>query len=300
MEKIIKRASGATGAMSSSRVRVLGINRDRVREIASLVKSVSGRIECFERADPQFKAIERLVARHGCGMAALLVVANAIISYQLNVRGEVYWAAFSDWFTSRGFADPYREHARFLESTRLNTARLADKEKRLLRFYKSDLAGRILEKPFEYCLDLGRLAKAVATVLSTTPSSKTVAFAGKMMRYVCLACGASTGGDVEIPLDRRNALLLVSSCIVGGCRASARECAQLLMTRHRELGLEAMRMLCEESGVECVRLDALTWSIAGVLGEGFQSLLERFGQCVSDGMESVFARLYSELSKCYS
>jgi DNA-(apurinic or apyrimidinic site) lyase len=283
-------------------VGMIRVDEDRLAELSNLLKDIAGYAVCFERFDPQFKAVRRLVESFGCGGASVLAVANSIISYQLSTRGEVYWEEFSKWVTSRSGRSFYESHVEFLESTSFNKARLASKLVRLRRFYSSNIAGKLEREPLKYCLDLPALVAELASLLGGSPEDKTIVFAGKMMRYVCLACGSDTAGDIPIPLDRRNALLLVSSCIVRGCEGRVEECVSELMTKRRRLGLELMRELCKRAGVECVKLDALTWRLMGALRSEtpVEEVEAGLGGCFEAGKAELLKRIYLELSKCLS
>ncbi|MGC9121843.1 MAG: N-glycosylase/DNA lyase [Thermogladius sp.] len=275
------------------------VDRDRVRFIAGLLRGLGGFLECFERADPQFSAVRQVVERLGCGKSAVLVVANSLVSYQLSTTGEVYWTEFAKWVVSSA-GGLYEVHRGFLESTRFNRARLLDKLDRLSRFYASRLAAELEADPLRYCGNLQGLVEELARTMGGSPEDKTIAFAGKMLRYVCLACGSETKGDVAVPVDRRNALLLLAGCLVGGCGGSLDECVGLLMTRHKRTALAALRELCTTAGVDCVKLDALTWALAGALTgrRRMDEILEAVKGCLGGERIEILSELYSEFSKC--
>jgi len=93
---LLKAASTTTSFTSPAHflkgkmVGMIWVDEDRLAELSNLLKDIAGYAVCFERFDPQFKAVRRLVESFGCGGASVLAVANSIISYQLSTRGEVY------------------------------------------------------------------------------------------------------------------------------------------------------------------------------------------------------------------
>ena len=58
-----------------------------------------------ENIDPQFQAVNYLYEHVDDDKFVPLVVANAIVSYQLSGKGEEWWWEFAKWFSSRPVDD---------------------------------------------------------------------------------------------------------------------------------------------------------------------------------------------------
>ena len=239
------------------------VDRIRAVEIGGLLRDSLDLIYRIEENDPQYIAVKRLVEKTDCGLAAVSIIANALVSYQLTSRGELYWSMFSEWMSSRAGSSIYyllQAHREFLLNTRYNRMGLEAKLKRLEKFYTSSLAGKLQSDPLEYCSRLEELWGKIASILDAPKYSKTIVFSVKMYYYVCRACGSSVNGNTPVPVDRRVAYVTLSSCLVRGCIGSLKKCSYDLMKPSlRRLVIDAWNIVSIESGIPGYNLDSLLW-----------------------------------------
>jgi DNA-(apurinic or apyrimidinic site) lyase len=283
------------------------VDRGRASYIGKLVKSIRDFIDLLEENDPQYKAVIKLINDIGPRNAVVVVIANALISYQLSSRGEDYWLGLAEWFSNykgtdiSGLDKLYVIHRSFLEKTRYNKMGLAAKIKRLEKFYHSMIAKTLYNNPLTYCKDLSGLIDQLAGVFRASREAKTIVFSAKMYYYYCRAHGREVYGDTPIPVDRRNALLSLTSCIVRGCREGLRECVlELMSNKYRGVVINAWRIVSIESGIPMYRLDSLTWLIAGqLLTRGIDPLSLYKYYCVNYGYcKDELKKLLTELVRC--
>lgn len=144
-----------------------------------------------EHGDPQFQAIKRFPDPRGA-------LANALVSYQLSMRGEDYWNAYASFFSFHPLS-----LSNFLLFLKTHNPRLFPAKKRRL-----ERIWGFLERmdPEHYYGDMVALWQDLAGVLGTKKEGKTVVFAVKMFGY---AMRILTGKfipypmEVPIPLDSR-------------------------------------------------------------------------------------------------
>ncbi|WP_456435239.1 N-glycosylase/DNA lyase [Thermovibrio ammonificans] len=198
----------------------------------------------IEEYDRQFRALKRLYASMNDPELFLkLVVLNALLSYQLSMRGEEYWEKFSDFFSSGRGLEEFPEFLR-LYNRRFIGAKLKRFEKAL----------RCVEELFKEGVeplaeDLSAFVGRLATCMGQKESAKTVVFAAKMFLYgYRVAFGREPHGieGVEIPLDSRLSKLLPS--------------------------VKGWRELAEVVGIPPVHLDAVIWVPMGMSPAEVKSL----------------------------
>ncbi len=241
------------------------IDIQRAYELSRIFKPLTNLVGIVERNDPQYRAVEALARVKGCDQAAVLVIANALVSYQLNVRGEEYWQYFAE-STASARGSPDSVMLGFLLSNKHRNRLLQQKIERVKSFFNTKLYRDLSIDGLKYCSSLEVLRDRLAEELASSRFSKTILFAVKMYNYVCTSCGREVKGDVDLPIDLRNAELSVWSCIVRECGGGERACSEKLMRDpYRARLADAWRIVCRESGIPCVKLDALTWLVAGVL-----------------------------------
>jgi len=257
---------------------VVRYDYERACSIGRIIGSLKHLVEELVVSDPQFKAVKALIEARSISEVALLVIANSLVSYQLNTTGEHYWSEFSRYFTNRSRSVSVDEIVEFMSSTGLNTRLIQQKSSRLARFFSSSIAGQLRRDGLKYCSSLGELYNGLQAIYGGE-YSKTVSFAVKMYSYMCRELGLRVdASSIPPPLDLRNALLLVSSCIARECSAnSLSECIREVMNRRsRRQAVEALKKMCECSGLDCLELDTFTWLITGVLRDtGFNEYESR-------------------------
>jgi len=267
----------------------LFVDVERSVFIGRLFNGVEESIEKLVENDPQYVAVKKLIENLGCSVSSLLVIGNSIVSYMLNIRGEDYWLAFSQYICSRerfqSILDLLNTHINFLKNTRYNVFNINAKIKRLHRFYKSILAKKLYKNPTIYCEDLSLLNRELALILKGKEYMKTIVFATKMYYYLCRICGVEVNvkGGLPIPVDRRNAFLSLTSCMIRDCRDTLRKCIEDLLSVNSGLVIEAWNIVCRESKIPCLVLDTFTWLVTGIYrdvrepGRVYGVLKEKYG-----------------------
>ena len=156
-----------------------------------------------EHVDPQFQALLHLYEHMGNKERfAPLVIANALVSYQLSGRGEDWWWEFARYFSENPVVDFAGAYKVFLPQSRTNR-RLVDVKVRRLRRAEAFLQNM---RPEEYYGNMIALQTDLARILGTKKNAKTIVFAVKMFGY---AMRIATGEfrpypmEVPIPVDSR-------------------------------------------------------------------------------------------------
>ena len=201
-----------------------------MEEIVKILKEFSKEeIELLERSDRQYKALERL---YGCfkgreGEFLKLVCANALMSYQLQMKGEDYWEAFSRFFCGEWKRTGDLEEFLSLYNRRF----LSSKLKRLKRVLNC-----VEKVEVEKVSSAFELAKTLAECLGQKVSSKTVVFAVKMVNYAFKIVYGKELAELDrvaIPVDSR----------IGKISTD----------------LEFWKRISEKVGIPQIKLDAVFW-----------------------------------------
>lgn len=193
-------------------------------------------VEKIERADRQFKALLELYKNlQNPKEFFKLILINALLSYQLQMKGEEYWEAFSDYFSQGKKAEDFPD---FLSA--YNRRFLGAKLKRFNRAKKcvEELLKRFSLK--ELGEDLTRLVDFLSKCLNQKREAKTIVFAAKMFSYgykVAFDRYPEGMWEVEIPLDSRLKKVLPST--------------------------KEWRKVAQEVNIPPIRLDALIWVLMG-------------------------------------
>ncbi len=231
---------------------------DRLLKLVSLFSLED--IETMEREDRQFKALERLYENVRDELLFYrLVLINALLSYQLQMKGDDYWERFSEFFSAEPQVERFEE---FL--SRYNRRFLPSKLRRLKKVLKciSELKATDFE---EFIGDLRKLTGYLSGCLKQKESSKTVVFAAKMFLYaVKVARGLESKGQsgISIPIDSR--LSKVSN------------------------NPDFWREISEITGIPQIRLDALFW-----IALGSQEVVDRLPQQLMDKVKKLQRELES-------
>ena len=224
----------------------------RTAKLVKLLKEFSLKeVEEVEVRDRQFIALKELYrSLKNRELFFKLVLINALLSYQLQMKGEDYWEAFSEFFKK---GKEVKDFPDFL--SRYNRRFLTAK---LKRFEKVRLCVDELFRKFSI-QELGErpslIVDALAGCLGQKRSAKTVVFAVKMFSYaykVVFDRFPENLWEIEIPLDSRLKKLIPS--------------------------VEEWREVAEAVGIPPVRLDALVWV---PMGESSESLT-RFPEPVKE------------------
>jgi DNA-(apurinic or apyrimidinic site) lyase len=245
------------------------INNERISELAKILRPYREVIKSLHKKDPQYLAIKSLIQVKGCIEGAILALINALVSYQLSTQGEEYWMNFANYFRGVVKEDYYKAFRDFLlaHSPRLITQKLSRVEKIL----KSELLQELRKDPLKYCHSINTLTRKLAGELRADPNSKTLLFAAKIYGYTCDLCGVEPDySNISIPVDYRNTLLAIASCIVTiRGETTSRDKLHLYVrevySRHSKLVQEAWAGLCEEIELPCPYLDTFTWLVTGII-----------------------------------
>ncbi len=194
-------------------------------------------IERLESFDRQYRALEKLHKEiKNPEIFLKLVVINALMSYQLQMKGEKYWETFSESFSKNPEIEKFEEFIKTYNRRFLNA-----KLKRLNKVIKC------VEKLFSnYSLmDLGKdltiLVKELSECLNQKTDSKTVVFAAKMFMYgyrITFGENPKKLEEIAIPIDSR--LSKISS------------------------DKNFWKELSEKSGIPQIKLDAVLWIPTGM------------------------------------
>ncbi|OMH40436.1 N-glycosylase/DNA lyase [Desulfurobacterium indicum] len=137
----------------------------------------------IEENDPQFKALKRMYSHYGTNKVLFikLVVINALLSYQLPMKGEKYWESFANYFSHNKNINSFPE---FLKK---NNYRLFNAK--LKRFKKAREAVNEIfktEKDLKNAINnIGEFLNRLSYLLNQKKDAKTVVFAIKMFIYAC-------------------------------------------------------------------------------------------------------------------
>jgi len=136
-----------------------------------------------ERVDQQFKALEYLHKNlQNNELFIKLVIANALVSYQLSSTGENWWWEFSKYFSKKRKISIYQAYKEFLPSSKTNK-RLVNVKLSRLEKVNSFLEGLTLDELKAYYQNMLKLNLDLANILNADKSAKTIVFAVKMFGY---------------------------------------------------------------------------------------------------------------------
>ncbi|TCK04009.1 N-glycosylase/DNA lyase [Phorcysia thermohydrogeniphila] len=235
-----------------------------VTELLKLLKSFTEQeIALLESKDRQYRALKKLFsAIKEPELFLKLVVVNALLSYQLQMKGEDYWETFSRFFSKSPKLENFEEFLKLY-----NKRFLPAKLKRLKKVI------RCIEKITEeksilaFGNNLKELVRELSSCLNQKEDSKTIVFAAKMFMYgYRIAFGEEPKGadEIGIPLDSRLSKINPDK--------------------------RFWEELSEKSGIPQIHLDAVFWIPAGMkeeemkeLPENLREKLEKLQQILSSG-----------------
>ena len=208
----------------------------------------------LEELDRQYRALERLHSALGDNELFLkLVLVNALMSYQLPMRGERYWETFAGFFSEKKNLQRFEEFIRTY-----NNRFLSGKLRRLKRVLSliENLSGEHL---VQFCRNPEALLEYLSRGLKQPKDAKTLVFAVKMFIYACrIATGKPIRAPfgIDIPLDVR------------------------LKKIADDLGF--WRSLARRLGIPPLHLDALVWVTMGADKRFIENLPEELKEKVSN------------------
>lgn len=245
------------------------VDENRLEYIQSLLVEIKPHLRHLIARDPQFLAIRDLSHNRGVETASILVVSNALISYQLSIEGEKYWRRFSDYFSRANVEVSINSFKKFLYETGC-IRNLNQKLNRLNRFISSKIADRLASNGLYYCERIRDLIEELGHVLKTDKYAKTLVFAAKMYGYLCIANNVEPSWtDIPIPVDYRNAKLSITSCIIKydqGEKPMSRA-KNLTSGYYSRIIQQTWERICHEIETPCIELDTFTWLFVGVATE---------------------------------
>jgi len=266
------------------------INHAKVHTLANILKDIGlSRILSIESIDPQFISIKSLAEI--CKLKTpLLTYLNALISYRLNCKGELYWLEFSEFFRSSKLCNEYerdlnvnvkdqilRSFNEFLRMSKCNRVSIQAKLKRLIR-----ISG-MLELIYDTMLhkDFFKLWKLTYGLLKTRPESKTVVFSVKMAYYGLRAIEQYLNPlpmNIPIPVDIRIAKVTYYSRLLIG------------LTNWRELYMntravvDVWNKIAHLSLIPPLHIDSLIWLLLN------KSLRSKFREILGNELLSKLIR----------
>ncbi len=172
------------------------------KEILEILRDFTAAdIRNLETSDRQYKAIGRLL-NSGINITRFfkLILINALMSYQLQMKGEDYWERFSDIFSE----NPNENFEDFLK--KYNKRLLNVKLKRLIKV-KSCVNRLFKDHTIE---DIGKnlslIVDELSACLKQRKESKTIVFSAKMFMYAYrfyLKKEPKGISNIDIPIDSR-------------------------------------------------------------------------------------------------
>lgn len=158
----------------------------------------------IEEKDRQFLALKKLEKNFNNKNTYLwLIIANAIICYQLSWTWEEYWEEFEYYFSSKNFLlwDIIKELSWFVQKSRNNKRFVNIKIKRLEKLDKF-----LLDFDYnKYINNLVLLRDELSDVLNQKKDAKTIVFSVKMFYYWLriLNYDVKVPYEISIPIDSR-------------------------------------------------------------------------------------------------
>ncbi len=200
-------------------------------------------VDEFERKDPQYQAIKKIVEKWGLESIPL-IIANALVSYKLSGRGEDYWTEFAHFFENE--RPSLSSLIRFLNKSKYNRTLKEQKIRRVRKVWPH------IKDLREEASDLLRLRKLLANSLGAKGNEKTIVFALKMTYYAFKALGKGVEGDAPLPVDLRIATLTCSSRLINTK-------PEEIMGRLRDEAIRRWEEVTRIVGLKMLNLDALLW-----------------------------------------
>ncbi len=167
--------------------------------LTDILKNFSKKdILILEEKDRQFQALKRLYSSiRDRELFCKLVTTNALLSYQLQTKGEAYWENFSLYFSIKPFYNNFPDFLKIYNKRLLNA-----KLKRWTKV-KDCIEGMSICK---YCKNIVRYVEKISTCLNQRKDAKTIVFSAKMLLYGCRIVedkSLMAPFEIFIPIDSR-------------------------------------------------------------------------------------------------
>ncbi len=201
----------------------------------------SNDILALERIDRQYIALQGLYSHiKDSELFLRLVVTNALLSYQLSTKGEIYWENFAKFFSR------YREIDAFPHFLKTYNKRLLDTK---LKRYKKISACIEDMNLSNYCEKLSQFTQDISHCLNQKQDAKTIVFSAKMLLYGCRIVKKKklfAPDDIFIPLDNR--------------------------IKKIEEGKRFWREISEKTRIPLLHIDSIIWITMGLGEENIKKL----------------------------
>jgi len=232
------------------------VNKSVVSKIASVLSHIDlETVFKLEAVDPQFVSIKKLSSYLGV-TTPVLTYLNALISYQLSCKGELYWNEFCRSVPTlmEKVAHPVDLVIRFVETSSCNRLRLGQKRNRLLKV--RDNWNAILNALNSR--DYIKLWLTTQKVLNARGESKTVAFSIKMFYYGLRAIYREPEPipyEIPIPVDRRISKISFKLGLIDNANnwTELLRCPNIVATAWYEVGIR--------SGIPPQHIDSIIWPL---------------------------------------
>ncbi|MFN4045790.1 MAG: N-glycosylase/DNA lyase [Acidilobaceae archaeon] len=241
------------------------VNMERVERVSQLLSNISleAIVALEDSEDPQFRALKRLSAAIGKGWASVYALLTAVVSYKLSVRGEDWWECMADIIVSRRGGEPpasldevVSDLSWFIDNCRGSVIGREARKIRIRRVVEGmrGVLNELAWDPEYFYRSPESVVRAVAWVLGSEASRKTVAFTAKMVYYATREPGEVrvVKAKIPIPVDSRVACASYSSMVVDAWKYTD-------IIRKPKPAQEAWRMVSENTGIPILNLDTLLW-----------------------------------------
>lgn len=159
-------------------------------------------IKIVEENDLQYIALKKLHSNlKNDTLFIKLTVINALMAYQLQTTGEIYWDNFSKFFSMKN-----RTENDFEEFISIYSKRLINVRKKRLQKVLNCIMPFSLDELISLANHLKDYTVTISKCLNQKKESKTVVFSAKMLLYACtIATNTNVRSDfgIMIPLDSR-------------------------------------------------------------------------------------------------
>ena len=229
-------------------------DREKVERLVEILGELG--LDCArtieEKVDLQFDALKNLWENLGDDELFIkLVIANALVSYQLSGKGEDWWWEFSRHFSENPPEGSItRAYSSFLPSSKTNRRLVAGKLKRIERVEPFLSSLSISEIRDYYFNGMERLRDELAKVMKAKRSAKTIVFAVKMFGYagrITFSAFVPYPMAVEIPDDVR-------------INAYTKRFTN-------EPPVSFWNRIAERTGIPPLHIDSILWPVLGGKGE---------------------------------